>query len=150
MTLKFNWNIVSDDENSRQSFLSDCDSEFDFNPPPRYPAEKCSNSALKKVSINQNEPPITRSKVKTNEKIILNTQTIPKEQHQSTNPNSFDAFTGMKTVFTNTTLFLKKEMSDNSLPNSPTDGVNKLADWFEGCSLDESKSKIFNKIKLRN
>jgi hypothetical protein len=148
MTLKSNWSIVSDDENSRQSFLSDCDSEFDLSPPPRYPAEKCSTSALKKLSINRNEPPMTRSRTKAGEKTIINTQSVSKEQHQSAIRRSVDAFTDMATTFTNSILFPKQESSDNRFPNSPTDGVNKLADWFESCSLDESKCKILNKIKI--
>jgi hypothetical protein len=31
--------------------------------------------------------------------------------------------------------------SNNCLSNSPTDGVNKLSDWFESCSLDENKCR---------
>jgi hypothetical protein len=148
MTLKSNWSIGSDDENSRQSFLSDCDSEFDLNPPPRYPAEKHSISALNKLSIHRNEPPMTRSRAKAGGKTIINTQSVPKEQRQSTIRHSVDSFTEMATTFKNSILFPKQESSNNQFSNSPTDGVNKLADWFESCSLDESKCKILNKIKI--
>jgi hypothetical protein len=48
----------------------------------------------------------------------------------------------MATTFTNSILFPKQELSNNRLPNSPIDGVNTLTDWFESCSLDESKCKI--------
>jgi len=139
MTLKSNWSIASDDENSRQSFLSDCDSEFDLSPPPRYPAEKHSTSTLNKLSINRNEPPMTRSRAKASGKTMINTSLVPKEQRQSTIRRSVDSFTEMATTFTNSILFPKQELSNNRLPNSPTDGVNTLADCFESCSLDESK-----------
>jgi hypothetical protein len=147
MTLKSNWSITSDDENSRQSFLSDCDSEFDLTPPPRYPAEKHSNSTLNKLSINQNEPPMTRSRAKAGGKTIINTKSLSKERRQSTIRHSVDSFTEMATTFTNSILFPKQESLNNRFPNSPTDGINTLADWFESCSLDESKCKILNKIK---
>jgi len=148
MTLKSNWSIALEDENSRQSFVSDCDSEFDLTPPPRYPAEKLSNSALNKLSINQNEPPMTRSRAKAGGKTTTNTHSVPKERSQSTIRRSVDSFTEMATTFTNSILFPKQESSNNQFPNSPTDGVNTLADWFESCSLDESKCKILNKIKI--
>jgi hypothetical protein len=142
MILKSNWSIASDDENSRQSFLSDCDSEFDLSPPPRYPAEKHSIIALNKLSINRNEPPMTRSRAKAIGRTMITPQPLPKERRRSSIRRSMDSFTDMATTFTNSILFPKQESSNNQFLNSPIDGVNTLTDWLESCSLDESKCKI--------
>ena len=147
MTLKSNWSIASDDENSRQSFLSDCDSEYDLSPPPRYPAEKHSISKLNKLSLHRHEPPMTRSRSKAIEKTMIDPQIVPKQRRQSTIRSSIDSFTGLATTFTNSILFPKQDLSNNRSPNSPTDGVNTLTDWLESCSLDESKCKMLNIIK---
>jgi hypothetical protein len=144
MTLKSNWSVASDDENSRQSFLSDCDSEFDLCPPPRYAAEKHSISTLNKLSIHRNEPPLTRSRAKASGETIINSQLVPKERRRSTIRNSIDSLAGLTATFTNSVLFPKQDLSNNRSPISPTDGVNTLTDWLESCSLDESKCKILN------
>ncbi|CAF1005309.1 unnamed protein product [Rotaria sordida] len=152
MTWNSSCSIASDDENSRHSFLSDCGSEFDLRPPPRYPAEKRSYSPLKKQSINRMEPPMTRSRAKAIGKLIITSEALPKQQRrQSTLRRSIDAFTGMTTTLTNSLnntsiLFAKQEpttSSNDRAPNFPSDGVNILADRFESCSLDEGKCKIF-------
>ncbi|CAF2400812.1 unnamed protein product [Rotaria sp. Silwood2] len=147
MTWNSGCSIASDDENSRHSFLSDCDSEFDLRPPPRYPAEKRSYSPLKKQSVNRIEPPMTRSRAKAIGKTIIASEPLPKQRRQSTLRRSIDAFTGMATTLTNSLnnnsiLFSKQEpttSSNDRTPNSPLDGVNILADRFESCSLDEGK-----------
>ncbi|CAF0915886.1 unnamed protein product [Rotaria sordida] len=148
MTWNSSCSIASDDENSRHSFLSDCGSEFDLRPPPRYPAEKRSYSPLKKQSINRMEPPMTRSRAKAIGKLIITSEALPKQQRrQSTLRRSIDAFTGMTTTLTNSLnntsiLFAKQEpttSSNDRAPNFPSDGVNILADRFESCSLDEGK-----------
>ena len=146
MTLKSNWSIASDDENSRQSFLSDCDSEYDLCSPSRYSPEKHSISSLKKLSIHRNELPMTRLRAKTIEKPIINPQIVPIERSRSTIQNSIDSFADLATKFTNSILFPKQDLSNNQSPNSPTDGVNTLADCFESCSLDEGKCKSLNTI----
>jgi hypothetical protein len=138
MTWNSSCSIASDDENSRQSFLSDCDSEFDLRPPPRYPAEK--------RSINRTEPPLTRSRAKATGKCLITSEPLSKPRRQSALRRSIDAFTGMATTLTNSLnnnsiLFPKQELSTPS-SNDRLDGVNILADRFESCSLDEGKCKI--------
>jgi hypothetical protein len=150
--LKSTWSIASDDENSRQSFLSDYDSEFDFSPPPRYPAEKHSSSILSKLSVNRHEPPMTRSRTKAIGTTMIIPQSLPKEQRQSTLRRSFDSFTEMTATLKNSLIndsivFPKQESSNDpfeltKVPHSPIDGVNTLTDWFESCSIDEGKCKI--------
>ncbi len=135
MTLKSTWSITSDDENSRGSFLSDCDSEFDLSPSSRYSAEKRSNSTLTKLS---NEPSMTRARAKADEKLI---PSVLKEPCRSTIRQSIDSITEITSAFTNSILSPKKESS-----NSPIDGVNKLSDWFESCTLNENKCMNSNKI----
>lgn len=44
--------------------------------------------------------------------------------------------------------FSMTESPNSPIPTSPTDRVNKLADWFENCSLDENRCKIENLIIL--
>ncbi|CAF3401650.1 unnamed protein product [Rotaria sp. Silwood1] len=151
MTWNSSCSIASDDENSRHSFLSDCDSEYDLRPPPRYPAEKRSYSPLKKQSINRIEPPMTRSRAKAIGKTIITSEPLPKQRRQSALRRSVDAFTGMATTLTNSLthnsiLFPKQEptkSSNDRTSNPPLDGVNILADRFESCSLDEGKCKNF-------
>ncbi|UJR30299.1 hypothetical protein I4U23_017836 [Adineta vaga] len=109
MTLKSIWKGSSNDENSRQSLLSDCDLSplrrgYDDN-------EKRSISALKMLSINRYEPSITRSRMKTFEKPIV------QEQCRSTLRCSIDSFE----------------------TNSLSDRINSLTDYLENCSLDENK-----------
>jgi hypothetical protein len=128
MTLKSTWSIGSDDENSRGSFLSDYDSEFDLSP-----------SVVTKLSIDQDEPPMTRSRAKAVGKLMINTPSVLKESGRSTVRQSIDSMTEMTSAFTNSILFPKEEVSNNHLPISPIDGVNKLSDWFENCTLDENK-----------
>ncbi|CAF0840766.1 unnamed protein product [Rotaria sp. Silwood1] len=147
MTWNSSCSIASDDENSRHSFLSDCDSEYDLRPPPRYPAEKRSYSPLKKQSINRIEPPMTRSRAKAIGKTIITSEPLPKQRRQSALRRSVDAFTEMATTLTNSLthnsiLFPKQEptkSSNDRTSNAPLDGVNILADRFESCSLDEGK-----------
>ena len=120
MTWNSSCSIASDDENSRHSFLSDCDSEFDLRPPPRYPAEKRSYSALNKQSINRIEPPLTRSRAKAMEKSVLTSESLPQQRRQSTLRRSIDTFTEMATTLTsslNTSsiLFPKQESSNDRL-----------------------------------
>jgi len=115
------WNsacsIASDDENSRHSFLSDCDSEFDLRPPPRYPAEKRHYTGLNTHLINRIEPPLTRSRAKATGKPLLTSETLPKPRRQSALRRSIDAFTGLTSSFTsslnnnenNSILFPKQE-----------------------------------------
>lgn len=50
--------------------------------------------------------------------------------------NNIDFMSDTTTSFTNPILFSQYEQ-----PASPTDRVNKLADWFQTCSLDETKCK---------
>jgi hypothetical protein len=112
MTWNSSCSIASDDENSRQSFLSDCDSEFDLRPPPRYPAEKRSYKQL----TNRTEPPMTKSRAKAIGKDINTPEPLPKQQRQSPLRRSIDAFTGMATTLTsslnnNSILFPKQESS---------------------------------------
>ncbi|UJR16217.1 hypothetical protein I4U23_003127 [Adineta vaga] len=142
------WNsacsIASDDESSRHSFLSDCDSEFDLKPPPRYPAEKRSYSTSNKNTITRLEPPLTRSRAKALEKSMNLTQLLPQQKRQSTLRRSIDTFTGMASTLTNSLnntsiLFPKQESSNERISTSPLDGVNILADRFESCSLDEGR-----------
>ncbi|CAM4764847.1 unnamed protein product [Rotaria magnacalcarata] len=147
MTWNSSCSIASDDENSRHSFLSDCDSEFDLRPPPRYPAEKRSYSTLKKQSINRIEPPMTRSRAKAIGQTLVTSESLPKQRRQSALRRSTDAFTGMATTLTNSLnnnsiLFSKQDTTISSNErtfNPPLDGVNILADRFESCSLDEGK-----------
>jgi len=116
MTWNSSCSIASDDENSRHSFLSDCDSEYDLRPPPRYPAEKRSYSTLNKQSINRIEPPMTRSRAKAIEKSLMTSEPLPKRRRQSALRRSMDAFAGMATTLTNSLnnnsiLFSKQETS---------------------------------------
>lgn len=117
------WNsacsIASDDEGSRHSFLSDCDSEFDLRPPPRYPAEKRTYSGMNKFSINRIEPPLTRSRAKATGKTLVIAEPLPKPRRQSALRRSVDAFTSMATTLTsslntNSILFPKQESSTPS------------------------------------
>ena len=152
MTLKSTWSIISDDENSRQSFLSDCDSEFDLSPPPRYPAEKRSSSTLKNLSLSQNEPPMTRARAKAMQKPIAMPPHGLKPQRQSIVRRSVDSFAGMATSLkdslnSSSILFPKQESSDDRSEvhkplHSPPDGVNTLTDWLESCSLDEGQCRF--------
>lgn len=105
MTWKSSCSIASDDD----SVLSDCDSEFDLRPPPRYPAEKRSSSILTKRSSNRLEPPMTRARAKAIGKTLPSSPTSTKT---SIPQNSF--------VLSN-------------------DRVNFLTDRLENCSLDEEK-----------
>jgi len=119
MTWNSSCSIASDDENSRHSFLSDCDSEYDLRPPPRYPAEKRSYSTLNKQSINRIEPPMTRSRAKAIEKSLMTSEPLPKRRRQSALRRSMDAFAGMATTLTNSLnnnsiLFPKQETSTSS------------------------------------
>ncbi|CAF3626844.1 unnamed protein product [Adineta steineri] len=147
MTWNSSCSIASDDENSRHSFLSDCDSEFDLRPPPRYPAEKRTYPTLNKQSVNRIEPPLTRSRAKAMKTPVNISEPLPKQRRQSGLRRSFDTFTEMATTLTNSLnnnsiLFPKQESSTSSTDrvlNSPLDGVNILADRFESCSLDEGK-----------
>ena len=119
------WNsacsIASDDESSRHSFLSDCDSEFDLRPPPRYPAEKRSYSTSNKQTINRIEPPLTRSRAKALEKSLTPVQLSPppssSQKRQSTVRRSVDVFTGMASALTNnlntTSILFPKQESTN-------------------------------------
>lgn len=152
MTWNSGCSIASDDDSSRHSFLSDCDSEFDLRPPPRYPAEKRSYSTLNKQLSNRLEPPLTRSRAKAIGQTMITSEPLPKQRRQSALRRSIDAFTGMASTLTNglnnnnSILFPKQESStpSNDRPvNTPLDGVNILADRFEGCSLDEGKCKIY-------
>ena len=150
MTLKSTWSIASDDENSRQSFLSDCDSEFDLSSSSRYSTEKQSIPALNQLSLNRNEPPLTRSRAKADEKLIVNTPLAAKVRCRSTIQHSADSINEIASTFTGSILFPKEELSKkNQILTSPTDGVNKLTDWFESCSLDEKKCKNENRIKYQ-
>ena len=120
MTWNSSCSIASDDENSRHSFLSDCDSEFDLKPQPRYPAEKRSYS----TSINRIEPPLTRSRAKAMEKSIITSEPLPKQRRQSALRRSIDTFTGMATTLTNSLnnssiLFPKQESSNDRLDSNP-------------------------------
>ena len=143
MTWNSGCSIASDDENSRHSFLSDCDSEFDLRPPPRYPAEKRTYSGSNKQLINRIEPPLTRSRAKATGKSLITSEPLPpKPRRHSALRRSVDAFTSMASTLTNSLnnnsiLFPKQEAS------IPLDGVNILADRFESCSLDEGKCKCF-------
>ena len=137
--------IASDDENSRHSFLSDCGSEFDLKPAPRYPAEKRTYSKITRL-----EPPMTRSRAKATGQTVIASEPLPKQRRQSAIRRSVDAFTGMASTLTNTLnnnsiLFSKQEtINDFSrVVNTPLDGVNILADRFESCSIDEAQCKIF-------
>jgi hypothetical protein len=137
--------IASDDENSRHSFLSDCGSEFDLKPSPRYPAEKRTYTTTTRI-----EPPMTRSRAKASGQTVITPESLPKQKRQSTLRRSIDAFTGMTTTLTNTLnnnsiLFPQQEVINDSsrAVNTPLDGVNILADRFESCSLDEGQCKIF-------
>jgi hypothetical protein len=117
---KSSCSITSDDENSRQSFLSDCDSEFDLRPPPRYPAEKRSSSTLNKRLNSRIEPPLTRSRAKAIGKTIIAPEPSPKERRHSTLRRSMDAFTGMGATLTNSLnnnsfLFSKQDTSNDRL-----------------------------------
>ncbi len=119
MTWNSSCSIASDDENSRHSFLSDCDSEYDLRPPPRYPAEKRSYSTLNKQSINRIEPPMTRSRARAIEKSLMTSEPLPKQRRQSTLRRSMDAFAEMATTLTNSLnndsiLFSKQETSTSS------------------------------------
>lgn len=114
MTWNSSCSIASDDENSRQSFLSDCDSEFDLRPPPRYPAEKRLYSTSKKQSINRIEPPMTRSRAKAIGQTMDTLEPLPKQKRHSALRRSIDAFTGMATTLTsslnnNSILFSKQD-----------------------------------------
>ncbi len=119
MTWNSSCSIASDDENSRHSFLSDCDSEYDLRPPPRYPAEKRSYSTLNRQSINRIEPPMTRSRARAIEKSLMTSEPLPKQRRQSTLRRSMDAFAEMATTLTNSLnnnsiLFSKQETSTSS------------------------------------
>ncbi len=119
MTWNSSCSIASDDDSSRHSFLSDCDSEFDLRPPPRYPAEKRTYSTLNKQSSNRIEPPMTRSRSKAIEKSMITSEPLPKQRRQSAIRRSIDAFTGMATTLTsslnnNSILFPKQESSSPS------------------------------------
>ena len=136
MTWKSSWSIASDDDNSRQSFLSDCDSEFDLRPPPRYPAEK--------RSIARHEPPLTRARAKAAQQNIL----LPKEPPVSPRRRSIDSFTDMTSSLKisqkkNAILFPKQEPSHElfGFARTPADGVKTLTDCLESFSLDESQCK---------
>jgi hypothetical protein len=142
--------IASDDENSRHSFLSDCGSEFDLKPPPRYPAEKRAYS-----STTRTEPPLTRARAKAIGQTVITPEPLSKPRRQSAIRKSMDAFTGMATTLTNTLntnsiLFPQQETSDDvpRMVNTPLDGVNILADRFETCSIDEGQCKF--SICIRN
>ena len=142
MTWDSGCSIASDDENSRHSFLSDCDSEFDLRPPPRYPAEKRTYSGSNKQLINRIEPPLTRSRAKATGKSLITSEPLPKPRRHSALRRSVDAFASMANTLTSSLnndsiLFPKQELS------TPLDGVNILADRFESCSLDEGKCKFF-------
>ena len=137
MTWKSSWSIASDDDNSRQSFLSDCDSEFDLRPPPRYPAEK--------RAIARPEPPLTRSRAKAMQRTIP----LPKEPPVSNRRRSMDSFADMASSLKisqkkNSILFPKQEPSTELFgftSRTPADGVKTLTDCLESCSLDESQCK---------
>ncbi|CAF1109053.1 unnamed protein product [Rotaria sordida] len=141
MTLKSNWNILSDNENSQESFWFDCDSKFDLSPQVRYPIEECTISTLNKLSINQIEPPMTRLRTKTIEKPLIIPETPSKEKRPSTIQHTINSFTDMTTTLTNSILLSKQDLSNNQFENSSTNGINILTDWFESCSLNESKCK---------
>ena len=127
MTWNSSCSIASEDENSRHSFLSDCDSEFDLRPPPRYPAEKRTYSSLNKQSINRIEPPLTRSRAKAIGTSINVSEPLPKQRRQSALRRSIDTFTEMATTLTNSLnnnsiLFPKQESttpSDERLEMKP-------------------------------
>ncbi len=119
MTWNSSCSIASDDESSRHSFLSDCDSEYDLRPPPRYPAEKRSYATPQKQLINRIEPPLTRSRAKAIGKSLLTSEPLPKPRRQSALRRSIDAFTGMATTLTsslntNSILFPKQEPSTST------------------------------------
>ena len=118
MAWKSSCSIASDDDSSRHSFLSDCDSEFDLRPPPRYPAEKRSSSILTKRSINRLEPPMTRARAKAIGKTLPSSPTLPKTRRLPT--------------------LMKTSIPQNSFVLS-NDRVNFLTDRLENCSLDEEK-----------
>ena len=114
MTWKSSCSIASDDETSRQSFLSDCDSEFDLRPPPRYPAEKRSSSILNKRTIARTEPPLTRSRAKATGKTLPSSPTLPKTQRPSFFRRGMNALSGLNTnvredLQQNIFLFTKQE-----------------------------------------
>lgn len=145
MTWKSSCSIASDDENSLQSFLSDCDSEFDLRPPPRYPADKRSPTTLNKRISGRSEPPLTRSRLKATGKTLPSSPTLPKSPRSSTHRRNFNPFSTFNPTIRddlqqNMFLFTKQEASINEkVPGSPMDGVKFLTDRFENCSLDEEK-----------
>lgn len=47
-------------------------------------------------------------------------------------------------IMTNSISFENEEPAHSPVPASPTDRVNKLADWFENCSLNENKCQTKN------
>ncbi|CAF4373092.1 unnamed protein product [Rotaria socialis] len=151
MTLKSNCNIISDDENCRDSFLSDCD--FDLSSQSKNPKERRTISALNHLSINQNEPQTRRSKTNTFEKQMFIPQIVQKEQHQSPSREGIDSYIGMTKLLTNSTLCSKKDLADNHYQDLPFDGINKLTDWFQNCTLNEnkfSKSCFWSNHKTNN
>ncbi|CAF0884023.1 unnamed protein product [Adineta steineri] len=102
MTLKSNWNI-----------LSDYDSEFDLKLSSRYPNEPCSISALKKLSINRNEPPLTRSRTKA----IDNTILFSKQQSSDNQlPNSPTDGVNSLTNWLQSCSLDESKLNKNSLP----------------------------------
>lgn len=109
MTWKSSCSIASDDESSRHSFLSDCDSEFDLRPPPRYPAEKRTSSIGNKRTIGRIEPPLTRSRSKAIGKSLISPTPVvsPKSRRQSGLRRSMDSFAGLQTT-------LKESLPQNS------------------------------------
>ena len=107
MTWKSSCSIASDDESSRHSFLSDCDSEFDLRPPPRYPAEKRTSSIGNKRTIGRIEPPLTRSRSKAIAKSLVTPPppppaTLPKGRRQSALRRSMDSFANLTTTLKDT------------------------------------------------
>jgi len=119
MTWNSSCSIASDDDSSRHSFLSDCDSEFDLRPPPRYPAEKRKYSTSNKQTVNRIEPPMTRSRAKAIEKSMITPEPIPQRRRQSALRKSIDTFNEMATTLTNSLnnnsiLFPKRESSTPS------------------------------------
>ncbi|CAF0910092.1 unnamed protein product [Rotaria sp. Silwood1] len=136
MTLTSNWNILSNDENSQQSFFIDYDSEYDLSQQVPYLIEKQSVSIL---NNNQNEPPMTRSRITTIENTLFIPQTPSKEQCQSIIQHNINSFTNMTTKSINSIFFSKQDLSKNQFQNSLTDDINTLTHWFKSCSLNESK-----------
>ena len=123
MTWNSSCSLASDDDSSRHSFLSDCDSELDLRPPPRYPAEKRAISRL--------EPPLTRSRAKATGKTLPSSPSLPKTRRTPAVRRRLELFPGF-------TASLKTSLPQNSFLLS-NDRVNFLTDRLENCSLDEEK-----------